>query len=76
MLICISDDGPGIAIEKRENLFKPFIRGENHGEQKGYGMGLAIVARIAAWHGAQVAISQSDKLGGAAFIVTFERKKN
>jgi signal transduction histidine kinase len=73
VFICVSDDGPGIAKEKRENIFKPFTRGENHSEQVGYGMGLAIVARVAAWHGAQVAISQSDELDGAQFIVTFNR---
>ncbi|MFT4809629.1 MAG: signal transduction histidine kinase [Paraglaciecola sp.] len=73
VFICVSDDGPGIAKEKRENIFKPFTRGENHSEQVGYGMGLAIVARVAAWHGAQVAISQSNELGGAQFTVTFNR---
>jgi signal transduction histidine kinase len=73
VFICVSDDGPGIAEEKRENIFKPFTRGENHSEQVGYGMGLAIVARVAAWHGAQVAISQSNELGGAQFTVTFNR---
>lgn len=72
----VSDDGPGIAMEKREQIFKPFTRGENHSKQKGYGMGLAIVARIAAWHDAQVSIGQSDELGGAVFTVTFKQSKN
>ena len=76
LIMCVSDDGPGIAVEKREEIFKPFTRGENQSEQKGYGMGLAIVARIALWHGAQVVISQSDKLGGAKFTVTFKRYNN
>jgi len=69
----VSDDGPGIAAEKRENIFKPFTRGENHSEQVGYGMGLAIVARIAVWHGAQVVIGQSNEFGGAKITVTFNR---
>ena len=73
VIMCISDDGPGITVEQRDKIFKPFTRGEKNSEQKGYGMGLAIVARIAAWHGAVIAISQSDKLGGAEFIVTFKR---
>lgn len=73
MIMSVSDDGPGIAIEQRDNIFKPFTRGENNSEQKGYGMGLAIVARIAAWHDAQIAITQSNELGGAEFIVTFKR---
>ena len=73
VIMCISDDGPGITVEQRDEIFKPFTRGEKKSEQKGYGMGLAIVARIAAWHGAVIAISQSDKLGGAEFTVTFKR---
>ena len=76
VIMCFCDDGPGITVEKREEIFKPFTRGENQSEQKGYGMGLAIVARIALWHGAQVVISQSDKLGGAKFTVTFKRYNN
>jgi phosphoglycerate-specific signal transduction histidine kinase len=76
VIMCVSDDGPGITVEKREEIFKPFNRGKNHSEQKGYGMGLAIVARIALWHGAQVVISQSDELGGTKFIVTFKRHNN
>ena len=71
VILSVSDDGPGITVEKRENIFKPFTRGENNSEQKGYGMGLAIVARVAVWHGAQVVISQSAELGGAKFTVTF-----
>ena len=73
LIMCVSDDGPGITVEKRGEIFKPFIRGENQIEQKGYGMGLAIVARIAVWHGAHVVISQSDELGGAKFTITFKR---
>ena len=73
LIMCVSDDGPGIPVEKRGEIFKPFIRGENQFEQKGYGMGLAIVARIAVWHGAHVVISQSDELGGAKFTITFKR---
>ena len=71
VIMSVSDDGPGIALEKREQIFKPFTRGKNHSEQMGYGMGLAIVARVAVWHGAQVNIDQSKKLGGAKFTVRF-----
>ena len=76
VIMSVSDDGPGISIEQREKIFNPFTRGENNSEQKGYGMGLAIVARITAWHGAQIAITQSNELGGAKFIVTFKRHNN
>ena len=73
VVMSVSDDGPGIALEKREHIFKPFTRGENHSEKKGYGMGLAIVARIAAWHDAQISVGQSEELDGAKFTLTFNR---
>jgi two-component system OmpR family sensor kinase len=69
----ISDDGPGIAKEKRDELLKPFIRGEQAHEKPGYGMGLAIVSRIAQLHGASFTIANSVELGGAEFCLTFNR---
>jgi two-component system OmpR family sensor kinase len=67
----ISDDGPGIAKEKRDELLKPFMRGELSHEKPGYGMGLAIVARIAKLHNATLTITNSTELGGAEFCLTF-----
>lgn len=70
--IIVSDDGPGIAKEKRDELLKPFMRGEQSHENPGYGMGLAIVARIAKLHNATLIITDSAELGGAEFCVTFK----
>lgn len=72
MTMYIEDDGPGIAKENRAKVLKPFIRGEINTKRAGYGMGLAIVGRIADWHGAKVTISKSEILGGALFTVTFK----
>jgi len=69
----MSDDGPGIAKEKRSELLKPFMRGEQAHENPGYGMGLAIVARIAQLHDATLIITDSIELGGAEFCVTFKQ---
>jgi len=69
----ISDDGPGIAKEKRSELLKPFMRGDQAHENPGYGMGLAIVARIAQLHDATLVITESIELGGAEFCVTFNQ---
>lgn len=71
--LIISDDGPGIAKEKRRELLKPFMRGEQAHEKPGFGMGLAIVSRIAQLHDAKLAISDSIELGGAEFCVTFNQ---
>lgn len=67
----ISDDGPGIAKEKRDELLKPFMRGEQFHEKPGYGMGLAIVSRIAQLHHATFTITDSAELGGAEFCLSF-----
>ncbi|NQZ05763.1 MAG: two-component sensor histidine kinase [Algicola sp.] len=71
VILTIADDGPGIAQDKRDELLKPFTRGDNIAEKQGFGMGLAIVSRIALWHKAQLVISQSNTLGGAEFTLTF-----
>lgn len=76
VVVSVLDDGQGIPKEKRLDVLKPFTRGTHTPEQTGYGMGLAIVDRIAIWHKAQLYISQSEKLGGALIGVSFERIMN
>lgn len=71
-VISIEDDGPGIAQELRDEMKKPFVRGQHtDGNQsgKGFGMGLAIVSRIAQWHNAEFDIKDSQELGGAKFDI-------
>ena len=69
--LLVSDDGPGIPAEKRSELLKPFMRGDQAHEKPGYGMGLAIVAKIAQLHDATLDIRDSVAFGGAEFCVTF-----
>lgn len=72
--ICIEDDGKGIPVELRQSLLKPFVRGEQDDENtinKGYGMGLAIAARIADLHGASLIIDDSPTLTGARITIQF-----
>jgi len=42
----ISDDGPGVAVAERANIFKPYVTMR----PKGVGLGLAIVHQIASAH--------------------------
>ena len=74
IVLTIEDDGPGIPTEMRAEMLKPFVRGKREeagASGKGYGMGLAIVNRIAQWHDAHFIIGHSERLGGAQFEVYF-----
>ena len=65
--ISVSDDGPGIDMEQRQQIVKPFVRGSS--EHKGYGVGLAIVQRIVHWHSGRLEIDKDEALGGAKFKI-------
>lgn len=63
----VEDDGPGIPIAERENIFEPFVRLDPSRDRTtgGCGLGLAIVHSIAqAFKGSVIA--DSSPLGGAA----------
>jgi signal transduction histidine kinase len=61
----VHDDGPGIAANVLETLFKPFVTTKD----KGTGLGLAIVARIVKEHHGSVSGANRTE-GGACFEVT------
>ncbi|MCP4302713.1 MAG: hypothetical protein GY783_19190 [Gammaproteobacteria bacterium] len=71
--IRVEDDGTGIPDSARESIFKAFTRIDDsrNRETGGYGLGLAIVARIAALHGGDVDAQESEALGGACFVLTW-----
>ncbi|NTX66183.1 HAMP domain-containing protein [Myxococcus sp. CA051A] len=66
--IHVDDDGPGIPLAERERIFEPFHRLDD--ERHGFGLGLAIVHRIAEVHGGSVRALGS-ALGGARFTLSF-----
>ena len=63
--IIIDDDGPGIPLDKREDVFHAFYRLENSRNQKtgGVGLGLAIARDIARSHGGDILLEDSP-MGG------------
>ena len=74
IIVIVADDGPGIAIDQRDKILKPFIRGESTEQKvKGYGMGLAIVKRIVEWHHGELVIESSPELQGAQFSITLPK---
>ena len=70
--LLVDDDGPGVPPEDVERIFMPFVRldASRHRDTGGYGLGLAIVQRIAEKHRGQIAVTRSP-LGGARFILTW-----
>ena len=67
----VADDGPGVPVELREQIFERFVRGDGPADTAvggGSGLGLAIVAAVAKSHGGSAAVGESE-LGGALFEV-------
>ncbi|WP_111979060.1 ATP-binding protein [Algibacillus agarilyticus] len=61
----ICDDGQGIAPDIRDKVLLPFFRQAN---SQGYGMGLAIVTKIAQWHKLKLHLDASP-MGGLQVII-------
>ena len=63
--IHVDDDGPGIAPEHREDVFRPFYRLDHarNQDQSGAGLGLAIARDIARAHGGDITLGASP-MGG------------
>ncbi len=64
----VHDAGPGIPAEDRAHLFERFWRGRDR--RGGAGLGLAIVAEVAAQHGGRISVDSSP-MGGALFRINF-----
>jgi signal transduction histidine kinase len=72
--ISVTDDGPGIPVAERERIYERFYRVLGN-EATGSGLGLSIVSRIAALHGASVQTGEGLEGRGARFVVTFPARK-
>lgn len=72
--IFIEDDGPGIAPEQWQNVFKPFVRLEvaRNREQGNYGLGLAITQKVIEWHQGEISIASPQTLSGCCFKLVFK----
>lgn len=63
VFLSVEDDGPGVPCSERDRLFSPF----HTTKQKGLGLGLALVRRIAEAHGGTARLEPSSR--GARFVV-------
>ena len=70
VLITVTDSGPGIPDEIRNQLFEPFFTTKPQG--KGLGLGLAISEQIVREFGGQLR-AESPPEGGARFIIDLPR---
>jgi signal transduction histidine kinase len=70
-VLTVSDDGPGVPEELRDQIFERFVRAA--GDRGGsVGLGLSIVKAVARSHGGDVRLENSPG-GGACFVVTLPR---
>ncbi|MBN9583227.1 MAG: two-component sensor histidine kinase [Afipia sp.] len=65
LTVTVDDDGPGIPLEMREEVFKPFLRLDDarNQDEGGSGLGLAIARDIARSHGGDITLGDSP-MGG------------
>jgi two-component system osmolarity sensor histidine kinase EnvZ len=68
--ILLDDDGPGIPMEQREEVFRPFTRLDEarNLNSGGVGLGLSIARDIAQAHGGDIALDTSP-MGGLRAII-------
>jgi two-component system, OmpR family, sensor histidine kinase KdpD len=65
----VADDGPGIAMDAMDRLFKPFLRGAGREGSRGTGLGLAVARGLVEAHGGRIAVRNRPE-GGALFAFT------
>lgn len=69
MVVVVSDNGPGIPENMRQDIFAPFVSGKEHGT----GLGLSISAKIVESMEGQINVSESAE-GGACFAISLPRQ--
>jgi signal transduction histidine kinase/CheY-like chemotaxis protein len=74
-VLCVQDDGLGIAPELLPHIFEPFVQGERTLErsQGGLGVGLTLVRRLVELHGGSVSAASEGPGRGSTFTIRLPR---
>jgi two-component system sensor histidine kinase RstB len=74
--IRVEDDGPGVPLDYREQIFNPFVRIDESRNRSsgGFGLGLSIVHKIVDLHDGEISVGSSEQLSGALFKVALNRR--
>jgi len=76
--ICISDQGPGVAPEDRDQLFQPFFQGRNQPASalRGTGLGLALARQYAQMHGGTLELAPHPGPGAVFRVFLPDKTQN
>lgn len=69
VILSISDQGPGISNDEKEQVLKRFVRGSSGQAHVGSGLGLSIACSVAHAHGGSLQLQDGPE-GGLSVIVT------
>ena len=77
LIMTIEDDGKGIASDKLDVIFTPFVKldPDRSREQGHFGLGLAICAKVVDWHQGTITTSNNKHLSGACFTLSLPLKQ-
>ena len=62
-VLCVADDGKGIPKAEIQKIMQPFYVLDKSRNTEGFGLGLALVRRIAELHGAELLIESEESKG-------------
>ena len=69
-VLSVADEGPGVPVREREQIWTPFVRGAAARAKGGSGIGLTIVRDVVEQHGGRCWVEPASPSGGARFVVT------
>ena len=70
VVLSVADQGPGVPVREREQIWTPFMRGAAARAKGGSGIGLTIVREVVAQHGGRCWVEPAVASGGARFVIT------